>query len=97
MVDAINAWADAITEDPSDFFASSWMPGSNWQGTPFQPLYETIGDAEQAGKTLGSLVRRVIVNRVRERGERWYMSKNPEAGTDACPRQFWGTFYWRHR
>jgi hypothetical protein len=97
METAIHAWADATTDNPDDFFASNWKTGPNWQPTPFQPLYETIGDAEQAGKTLGSLVRRVIIQRVSQRGERWYMYRNPEAGTDSCPRQFWGTFYWRHR
>jgi hypothetical protein len=92
----INVWADEITDDPNDFFASNWKTGSDWTGTPFQPLYEAIGDIEDAGKRLGSLVRRVIVRRVC-RGERWYMYRNPEAGTPECPRQFWGTFYWRHQ
>jgi len=91
----IDDWAHAITGDPNDFFASNWKTGPDWTGTPFQPLYETIGDVEEAGKRLGSLVRRVIIRRVCN-GEHWYMYRNPEAGTPECPRQFWGTFYWRH-
>ena len=41
----------------------------------------------------GWLVRLVMI-KVAEH-ESWVMYKNPEAGTQECPREFWGTFYWR--
>jgi hypothetical protein len=40
MEDELNRRADAIGNTIDDFTNSSWVPGTNWQGTVFQPLYD---------------------------------------------------------
>jgi hypothetical protein len=104
MESTIDAWADTVGDDQRDFFASNWTVGKDWSEVAegvFQPLYAACADAPQsllghsqyqrAGWMFGWLVRSVMIRRPDD----WVMYKNPEAGTDGVPRQFWGTFYWR--
>jgi hypothetical protein len=100
----INGWADAVGDEDKDFFASNWTTGKDWSEVAdgvFQPLYGACESRPQsllnysqfqrAGWMFGWLVRAVMIGR----SDDWVMYKNPEAGTDEVPRQFWGTFYWR--
>lgn len=63
------------------WFCSSFIPGSVWQGTPYQPIYvamsERYGDEpawNQSRLFFGLLVKDVIVHRP----ERWLCYKVPE-------------------
>jgi len=97
----IEEWADTTGEERTDFFASNWLTGNDWKAAAngvFEPLYEAClgrheNPVEYAGWMFGWLVRRVMI-RLGQR-ENWCLYKNPEAGTDALPRNMWGTFYWR--
>src|SRR5260221_8609369 len=35
---------------------SSWIPGDNWNETPFQPIYDALHDRVEAGKFFGLIV-----------------------------------------
>jgi hypothetical protein len=65
---AIKAELNALI-DAGDVHVSSWMPGSDWSGTPYQPIYEKAagGDVEEAAKIFGQIVWEVF----QERPERW--------------------------
>ncbi|SRR6266851_2299089 len=92
MEDELNRRADAIGNARDDFTNSSWVPGTNWQNTVFEPLYDACegfsADQEQyAGFMFGWLMRRVIIARADE----WEMFKHHQP-TDTIPR---GTYYCR--
>jgi hypothetical protein len=95
MEGTINHWADETGADRTDFFASNWKAPGDWSRIAngvFMPLYEACDEQfERSGWMLGWLIRSVMI----ERGDEWYMYKNPEAGTPELRRDFWGTFYWR--
>ena len=102
MREKIRQWAHDTGYERTDFFASNWKTGSDWdrfEGSLFQPLYSACCEIrpdnafEYAGHMFGWLVRSVMIE-VAET-EDWVMYKNPEAGSPECPREFWGTFYWR--
>jgi len=93
MRDQINAEADRTGRSSNDYFASAWgkHDWSEYVGGVFDPLYQAIQDQGVAALNLGTLIMREIS----ERTDRWVFSHDPEAGTDACPRNMWGSFYWR--
>lgn len=50
---------DAINEriDDSNINTAGWIPGSNWEGTVYQPLYYACGqNQDQSGKFFGLIV-----------------------------------------
>ena len=55
--------------DGTEIQTSSWMPGSTWANTPFQPIYDDATDQDQtwAGMCFGLLVWEVFM----ERPEYW--------------------------
>ena len=97
MSERVERWAAETGSESTDFFASNWKTGKDWEQVEdgiFHPLYLACSqDFERAGHMFGWLVRLVMIT-VAEH-ESWVMYKNPEAGTQECPREFWGTFYWR--
>jgi hypothetical protein len=90
-------WADETGDERTDFFASNWKTGLDWEqvaGGVFQPLFRACNeDFQRAGWMFGWLVRRMMIRR--SETEDWVMYKNPEAGSPELSRSFWGTFYWR--
>ena len=97
MREKIRQWAHDTGHESTDFFASNWKTGSDWdrfEGGLFQPLYFRCDENfERAGHMFGWLVRSVMIEVAGD--EDWMMYKNPEAGSPECPRELWGTFYWR--
>jgi hypothetical protein len=93
MRDQINLEANRTGRRPNDYFASSW--GKNdwyvYAGGVFAPLYEAIGDERIAALNLGTL----IMKEMRDRDDGWVFSHDPDAGKPECPRDMWGSFYWR--
>jgi len=50
--------------DGDRIHTAGWMPGSNWNGTPFQRIYEVSGrDVEEAAKNFGLIVWKVFEKR----------------------------------
>lgn len=66
-----DAEVSAITEelnrkiDAGKIHTSSWMPGSNWLGTVFQPIWETACQKNQdaAAKCFGLMLWEVMMKR----------------------------------
>lgn len=54
-----------IKDAGDEIVTSSWLPGKNWEGTPFQPIYEIAaqGHKEVAAKMFGLMVWYTIMKR----------------------------------
>jgi hypothetical protein len=92
MEDELNRRADLIGNTEDDFTNSSWVPGTNWQNTEFEPLYDacegfSADQEEYAGFMFGWLMRRVMIARTDE----WEMFKHHQP-SEKIPR---GTYYCR--
>lgn len=99
MRDEINHWADAVDEDRSDSFDTSWETVKDWKkfkNGVFEPLFEACDEMgvaypiEYAGLMLGWLIRQEIVNRA----DQWLFNKSPELhGNLEEGQHMRGTFY----
>ena len=59
VVEAINAEVDA-----NDVNTAGWIPGSDWTGSAYEPLYYACGKNEkQAGLFFGLIVFKVLMER----------------------------------
>lgn len=57
---------DAINElvDTKEINTAGWMPGSNWDGTVYEPLYYACGKNQtQAGMFFGLIVFKTLMDR----------------------------------
>jgi hypothetical protein len=65
----INRLADlAASSGEKQLFTAGWLPGSDWTGTVWEPIYEACGcDVDLSGRTFGALVFFVMT----EREEDW--------------------------
>ena len=56
---------------------SSWIPGEDWTGTVFQPLYEACGrDSEAAARFFGLILWKVVM----DHGQRWSFGRYEKDG-----------------
>jgi hypothetical protein len=57
----------------ADIHTAGWMPGKDWAGTPFQPIYEVacLHSFDDAAKCFGLFVYEVFINRP----EMWYVGR----------------------
>lgn len=84
VVDAINEYVNAVEQDKP--FVSSFIPGSDWTDTVYQPLYIACGrSVEQAGWFFGLLVWQVMIGH-----EEDWVFKPADSDDDVL-----GTTYWR--
>ena len=85
IMDKLN---DMIGED--EVHTSSWMPGKNWEGTVFQPIYETAakGDFSLSGMFFGLLVWKAFM----EHPAKWSFVKNTKEESN-----FTGMTYFPYR
>jgi hypothetical protein len=59
---ALNQYVD--TEGKGEIATSSWIPGADWIGTPYEPIYHAVGDSwEMARYFFGMIVWHVFLNR----------------------------------
>jgi len=83
-VDEIKKYVDAVLPDKP--FVSSFIPGSDWRGTVYDPLFIACGRSkEQAGWFFGLIVWQVIIDHEDE-----WMFKPADEDDDIL-----GTTYWR--
>lgn len=74
-VDAINAYVDQ-----REIFNASWIPGSDWRETAYQPIYVACGENEtQAGLFFGLIVFETLMNR---QDKRWGFDRCEINGKD---------------
>jgi hypothetical protein len=50
---------------------SSFMPGTDWSGTPYQPIYDALGDERLAAMCFGLFVWEVVL----AREEEWFVGR----------------------
>ena len=82
--EAINAYVDAVPQDRS--FVSSFIPGRDWTGTVYEPLYIACGRSiEQSGWFFGLIVWQVMIDHEEE-----WVFKLADKEDDVL-----GTTYWR--
>ncbi len=69
-----------------EIHTAGWMPGSDWRGTPFQPLYEkgAKGNYDVAAKMFGLLVWQAFM----DHPERWGSGRYEKDGRDIGSRTY---------
>ena len=69
---ALNEYVD--TQGRGEIATSSWIPGADWTGTPYEPIYHAVGDSwEMARFFFGLIVWNVFLNR----SETWSFGRYP--------------------
>lgn len=71
--DQPNNLLDSFLDGRRQIITSSWVPGNDWTGTPFQPIYEKACNYNEtsSGNCFGLIVQEVII----ERPETWMFGK----------------------
>ncbi len=66
-IDELNAIIDQLTDmiDGDEIHTSSWMPGGDWGGTVFHPIYEKscLLNEEMSGLCFGLILWAVLMDR----------------------------------
>lgn len=77
MVDELNKIVQNSIDTKSDIVVSSFIPGSDWSGTVWDPIYSKAcgNDEEYSAKFFGLLVCQVLI----DREETWYFIKQDVA------------------
>jgi len=71
--------------DGDRIHTAGWMPGNNWIGTPFQPIYEACGeDEKEAGKCFGLIAWKVF----EKRPETWASAHGVKDGREIESRTY---------
>ncbi len=83
MVARIN---ELIDEAGSDIATAGWLPGSDWTGTPFEPIYSKAAreDFTRSAMFFGQLVWYAVMNRP----ERWGSGRYQLDGRDIGSRTY---------
>ena len=69
---ALNGYVD--TQGRGEIATSSWIPGADWTGTPYEPIYHAVDDSwELARFFFGMIVWHVFLNRP----ETWSFGRYP--------------------
>ena len=82
--DAIVARIDElIDESGAEIATAGWLPGSDWTGTVFQPIYEKAarGDFDRSAMFFGQLVWYAIMNRPEPWGSGRYQVNGRDIGS----------------
>jgi hypothetical protein len=85
--DAMVARIDELIDEAGGEIATAgWLPGSDWTGTPFQPIYTTAarGDFSRAAMFFGQLVWYAVM----QRPERWGSGRYDLDGRDIGSRTY---------
>jgi len=67
-----------IRINTDEVHTAGWIPGSDWEGTPFYPIYEKacLGDVEASGMCFGLIMWEVMMNR----SEAWAFGRYEKDG-----------------
>ena len=75
-----------IKDAGDEIVTSSWLPGKNWEGTPFQPIYEIAAKKNEkvAGKMFGLMVWYTIM----KHPDRWGSGRFEKDGRELSGRTY---------
>jgi hypothetical protein len=77
ICEALNTYIDR--EGQGEIVTSSWIPGADWTHTPYQPIYESVGEDWQTARFFYGL----ILWRVKmDRSETWAFGRYPRQAGD---------------
>ncbi len=73
--------------DGEEVITAGWLPGNDWRGTPFQPIYEKVANRskDQSGLMFGLLVWEAFERHENE----WYTGRFEFNGVDIGSRTYW--------
>jgi hypothetical protein len=72
--DALNEYAES-----RDNFVSSHIPGANWNGTPYQPIYDACNHTESGPRFMFGLI---LWKVMMERADEWVFYRPESDGED---------------
>ena len=72
--------------DATEIQTAGWMPGSDWSGTPFQPIYEKA--AKQNQELAAQLFGLVVWETVMEHPDRWFSGRFEKDGEEIGSRTY---------
>ena len=80
MVERVN---ELIEEAGGEIATAGWLPGSDWTGTPFEPIYTKAarGDFDRSAMFFGQLVWYTIMNRPEPWGSGRYQVDGRDIGS----------------
>jgi hypothetical protein len=83
MIARIN---ELIDESGAEIATAGWLPGSDWTGTPFDPIYSKAarGDFQRSALFFGQLVWYAVM----QRPERWASGRYDLDGRDIGSRTY---------
>jgi hypothetical protein len=85
--DAMVARIDQLIDEAgAEIATAGWLPGSDWRGTPFQPIYEKAAreDFGRSAMFFGQLVWYTVMRRL----ERWGSGRYQVDGRDIGSRMY---------
>jgi hypothetical protein len=92
-IEAINAALDAKLEEiaPGKAISASWIPGHDWTGTPFMPIYAKACRMDFAASA--GAFGKIFMSRIIGHPDLWRSIKQPKDKKD--PDGLETTYYWR--
>jgi hypothetical protein len=77
---------DLIDESGAEIATAGWLPGSDWTGTPFEPIYAKAarGDFQRSALFFGQLVWYAVM----KRPERWASGRYEVDGREIGSRTY---------
>lgn len=77
---------ELINESGAEIATAGWLPGSDWTGTPFEPIYAKAarGDFDRSALFFGQLVWYTVM----KRPERWASGRYELGGRDIGSRTY---------
>jgi hypothetical protein len=83
MIARIN---ELINESGAEIATAGWLPGSDWTGTPFDPIHTKVarGDFQRSALFFGQLVWYAVMNRP----EKWASGRYDVDGRDIGSRTY---------
>lgn len=80
MVDRVN---ELIDDSGGEIATAGWLPGSDWTGTPFQPIYDKAarGDFQRSAMFFGQLVWYTVMHRPESWGSGRYQVDGRDIGS----------------
>ena len=79
ITEEINKRVDAVVGTQEELITSGWIPGHDWTGTVWEPIYTVSrNDIQRAGMVFGAIVFEVMMNR----SENWSLGKYQVNGKD---------------
>jgi hypothetical protein len=74
---------ELIDESGAEIATAGWLPGSDWTGTPFEPIYTKAarGDFDRSAMFFGQLVWYTVMRRKEEWGSGRYQLDGKDIGS----------------